>query len=402
MSGSKPFMPYGRQSIDQADIDAVVAVLESDWLTTGPAVDRFEEAAREVTGARHALACSNGTAGLHLATLALELGPGDALIVPTLTFLATANCARYVGAEVIFADVDPETALIEPHHLEEALARAGDLRPVAVAPVHFGGQVADLQGLSAVARTSGLHVMEDACHALGGTYTHDGKQVRVGACADSDLAVFSLHPVKTATMAEGGIVTTNDDRLAERVARLRTHGTIREPSGWSDRDQGFTDGMANAWYYEMPEVGLNYRASDLHCALGATQLSRLNHFVTRRAELVAAYDAALAPFSPAIRPAGRRPDQMPGWHLFIALIDFEALGTTRAAVMAALREEGIGTQVHYLPVHRQPYYRDRYGSLDLPGADAFYERCLSLPLFPGMEDDDVRRVVEALTRACGL
>tara|TARA_Y100001934_G_scaffold221000_1_gene263240 strand:+ start:32075 stop:33262 length:1188 start_codon:yes stop_codon:yes gene_type:complete len=395
-------MPYGRQTIDQSDIDAVLAVLKSDWLTTGPLVDRFEETAREVTGARHALVCSNGTAGLHLATLALELGPGDALIVPTLTFLATANCARYVGAEVIFADVDPDTALMEPHHLKEALARAGDLRPVAVAPVHFGGQVADLAGLSAVARTSGLRIMEDACHALGGTYAHAGNQVRVGACADSDLAVFSLHPVKTATMAEGGIVTTNDDRLAERVARLRTHGTIREPSAWSDRNQGFTGETANAWYYEMPEVGLNYRASDLHCALGTTQLSRLDQFVARRAGLVASYDTALASLSPTIRSAGRRPDQSPGWHLYIALIDFEAMGTTRAAVMAALRQEGIGTQVHYLPVHRQPYYRERYGHLDLPGADAFYDRCLSLPLFPDMADHDVSRVVQALTRACGL
>lgn len=395
-------MPYGCQTIDQSDIDAVVAVLKSDWLTTGPAVDRFEEAAREVTGARHAMACSNGTAGLHLAALALELGPGDALIVPTLTFLATANCARYVGAEVIFADVDPDTALMQPHHLEEALARAAGLRPVAVAPVHFGGQVADLAGLSAVARASGLRIMEDACHALGGTYEHGGAQVCVGACADSDLAVFSLHPVKTATMAEGGIVTTNDDHLAERVARLRTHGTIREPSAWSYRDQGFTGETANAWYYEMPEVGLNYRASDLHCALGATQLSRLDQFVTRRAQLVASYDTALVSLSSAIYPAGRRPDQSPGWHLYIALIDFEALGTSRAAVMAALRQEGIGTQVHYLPVHRQPYYRERYGYLDLPGADAFYDRCLSLPLFPGMDDNDVSRVVKALTRACGL
>jgi len=396
------FLPYGRQSIDQADIDAVVAVLKSDRLTTGPAVDRFEAAAREVTGARHAIACANGTAGLHLGTLALGLGPGDALVVPTLTFLATANCARYVGAEVLFCDVDPETGLMGPDHLEEALDRAEGVRVRAAAPVHLSGQIADIGTIRAVASDAGLRVMEDACHALGGTYLRQGAEVRVGACADSDLAVFSLHPVKTATMAEGGIVTTSDDKLAERVARLRSHGVVRDPACFRETGQAFTEGEANPWYHEMPEVGFNYRASDLHCALGAAQLARLDSFVARRAALVAAYDRAFDGLAPAIRPAGRRAGQAPGWHLYVALIDFEALGTTRAAVMNALREQGIGTQVHYLPVHRQPYYRDRYGAIDLPGADAYYARCLSLPLFPDMDGADIDRVVASLKLACGL
>jgi len=395
------FLPYGRQSIDDSDVEAVVAVLRSDWLTTGPAVERFEAAVREATGARHALACANGTAALHLGALALELGPGDALVVPSLTFLATANCARYVGAEVIFADVDPLSGLMGPEHLEAALRRAGDLHVRAVAPVHLAGQVVDLAAIGDLARRHGLAVMEDACHALGGTYDRADGPARVGACADSELACFSLHPVKTVTMAEGGIVTTNDDRLAERVARLRSHGMVREPGRFERTEQAFTDGVANPWYYEMPEVGLNYRASDLHCALGAAQLARLDTFVARRAALVARYDAALAPLALVLRPAGRRGGQRPGWHLYVALVDFAALGTTRAALMARLREAGVGTQVHYLPVHRQPYYRARYGDLHLPGADAFYDRCLSLPLYPGMADEDVDRVAAALTGALG-
>jgi len=390
------FLPYGRQSIDQADIDAVVAVLKSDWLTTGPAVERFEAAAREATGARHALACSNGTAGLHLATLALGLQPGEALVVPTLTFLATANCARYVGAEVLFADVDPESGLTTPDHIADALSRAGDMKPRAVAPVHLAGQTADMPAIASFARERNLAVVEDACHAIGGTYQRKDGTVKVGACADSDLAVFSLHPVKTVTMAEGGIVTTNDDALAERVARLRTHGMMRDPARFTQTDQAFTDGTPNPWYYEMPEVGLNYRASDLHCALGAAQLARLEGFVARRAELVTIYDELLADLAPAVRPTALRAGQEPGWHLYVALIEFGALGITRAEVMARLKEQGIGTQVHYLPVHRQPYYRERYGDIDLPGADAFYDRCLSLPLYPGMEDEDVERVAKAL------
>lgn len=390
------FLPYGRQSIDQADIDAVVAVLKSDWLTTGPAVERFEAAAREATGARHALACANGTAGLHLATLALGLGEGDALVVPTLTFLATANCARYVGAEVLFADVDPESGLTTADHVAEALARAGGLKPRAVAPVHLAGQTADMPAIADHARARGLAVMEDACHALGGTYQRKDGWVPVGACADSDLAVFSLHPVKTVTMAEGGIVTTNDDVLAERIARLRSHGMQRNPEAFTEHEQAFTDGAPNPWYYEMPEVGLNYRASDLHCALGAAQLARLDGFVARRAELVSIYDEVLADLAPVVRPTALRGGQKPGWHLYCVLIEFAALGLTRAEVMARLKDKGIGTQVHYLPVHRQPYYRQRYGALDLPGADAFYERCLSLPLYPGMEDEDVDRVAETL------
>lgn len=398
---SERFLPYGRQSIDQADIDAVVAVLKSDWLTTGPAVERFEEAAREATGARHALSCANGTAGLHLGALALGLKPGEALVVPTLTFLATANCARYVGAEVLFADVDPESGLTTPAHISDALARADGATPRAIAPVHLAGQTADMPAIAELARGRGLAVMEDACHAIGGTYQRKDGTVKVGACADSDLAVFSLHPVKTVTMAEGGIVTTNDDALAERIARLRTHGMMRDPAGFTQTEQAFTDGMPNPWYYEMPEVGLNYRASDLHCALGAAQLARLEGFVERRAELVAIYDEVLSDLAPLVRPTALRAGQEPGWHLYCVLIEFGALGISRAQVMARLKEKGIGSQVHYLPVHRQPYYRARYGTLDLPGADAFYERCLSLPLYPGMSDEDVSRVADALGEILG-
>jgi dTDP-4-amino-4,6-dideoxygalactose transaminase len=279
-----------------------------------------------------------------------------------------------------------------PQHLEAALAHSAGAKPRAVAPVHLAGQVCDMEAIAALARRAGLAVVEDACHAIGGRYGN----ATVGACAHSDMAVFSLHPVKTVTMAEGGIVTTNDDSLAERVARLRSHGMVRDPARFAVPDQGFANGTANPWYYEMPEVGLNYRASDLHCALGAAQLARLDRFVARRAALVARYDVALAALAPVVRPAGRRPGPAPGWHLYVALIDFATLGMTRATLMERLRQQGIGTQVHYLPVHRQPYYRDRYGALELAGADAFYARCLSLPLYPDMTDADVDRVAAAL------
>lgn len=383
------FLPYGRQSIGEDDVAAVATALRSDLLTTGPKVEEFENDFALATGAAHAVACNSGTAALHLAALALNLGPGDAAIVPTLTFLSTANIIRMVGADVGFADVDPDTGLVTPDALLVAVSRAtGDgLRPKAALPVHLCGQVCDMSQLETVAKASGLVLIEDACHSLGVT--------NIGATEHSSAACFSTHPVKAIATGEGGVVTTIDATMAERMRRLRNHGMVRNPTEFENRDLAFDGTEPNPWYYEMKEIGWNYRLPDVLCALGVSQIKKLSHFWRRRAAIAGLYDRLLAPLAPTLRavPHGDRPH---GWHLYTVLIDFEALGKTRANVMQTLRGRGIGTQVHYIPVHQQPYYRRRYGALALPGAEAFYARCLSLPIFPAMSDDDVYRVADAL------
>lgn len=390
-------LPYGRQYIDDDDIAAVVAALKSDCLTTGPAVSAFESALNKVTGAPHSVVCSSGTAALHLAALALGLGPGDAVIVPSVTFLATANAARYVGAEVVFADVCPETGLMGPEHLEEALTRCTGLTPKAVFPVHLNGQCVNMRAVSEIAHGRGLSVVEDACHALGSQQNLADGWHATGSCAASDMTVFSFHPVKTIAMGEGGAVTTRDGALAARLRSFRSHGLTRDSSLFTQPDEALDEtGKPNPWYYEMAEPGFNYRASDVSCALGASQLAKLERFKSRRGALVAAYDRALAPLAPLVVPVGRVDDCRPSWHVQVVRMDFAALGISRAKVMRGLAERGISTQVHYLPVHRQPYYRNRIPGLTLPGADAYYERCLTLPLFFGMEDQEVTRVVHEL------
>ena len=379
-------LPYGRQTIEDDDIAAVAQALRGDFLTTGPTVEAFERAFAETVGARHAVACANGTAALHLAMLALEVGPGDAIVAPSITFLATANCARFVGAEVVFADVDPTTGLMTPQTLAEALARLDGRRLRAVLPVHLRGDAADLPGLKALAEAAGAVLVEDAPHALGTRTTFGNEAGLIGDCTHSAMATFSFHPVKTIATGEGGMVTTNDPALAERLRRLRSHGMVR-PEG------------ADPWWYEMPEVGFNYRLPDILCALGLSQLAKLDRFAARRRALAARYETALAPLARLVRPAARPAWSDPVLHLMSVLIDFEAAGRSRRQVVETLKARGVGTQVHYIPVHTQPYYRQRYGELDLPGARAWYERCLSLPLYPGMGDADVDRVAEALAEA---
>lgn len=382
------FLPYGRQTIEEDDIAAVARALRADFLTTGPTVDAFEAAFAETVGARHAVACANGTAALHLAMLALGVGPGDVCIAPSITFLATANCAAYVGADVVFADVDPLSGLMTPDTLAEALARAGGRRVRAVLPVHLRGEVCDLPGLETLAREAGAVLVEDSPHALGSTRRFGDRVDRVGDCARSAMATFSFHPVKTIATGEGGMVTTNDAGLAERLRRLRSHGMVR-PQG------------ADPWIYEMPEPGFNYRLPDILCALGLSQLAKLDRFVARRRALAQAYEAALAPLAPLVRPAAGAEGSDPALHLMTVLIDFAAAGTSRRQVVEALAARGVGSQVHYIPVHTQPWWRARQGELSLPGAQAWYERCLSLPLYPAMTDDDVNRVAEALGAALG-
>jgi UDP-4-amino-4,6-dideoxy-N-acetyl-beta-L-altrosamine transaminase len=386
MSGT--FLPYGRQTIGDDDIEEVAAALRSDFLTTGPLVEKFEEKLAEATGAEHVVACNSGTAALHLAALAAGLKAGDCAIVPAVTFLATANVVEMTGAEVVFADVDSSTGLMTAATLADAITRAKTRKTKlrAAFPVHLNGQVCDMAALKRAAPDD-LLLIEDACHALG--------ERNVGATGHSFAACFSFHPVKAIATAEGGAVTTRDANAADRMRSLRSHGMTREPTDFSERDLAFEGNAPNPWYYEMHEVGWNYRLPDVLCALGMSQLKKLPDFFQRRREIAVLYDRLLAPLAPAIKavPHGDLPH---GWHLYAVLIDFMALGTTRAKFMNALREQGIGSQVHYMPLHMQPYYRERYGALRLPGAEAYYSRCLSLPLFPAMTDADVSRVVAGL------
>lgn len=371
-------LPYGRQNIDEDDIAAVADVLRGDFLTTGPMVEAFEKALCDVTGAKYAVVCGNGTQALHLAAMALGLGEGDAIIVPSVTFLATANAARYCNAEVVFADVNPDTGLMEVSHFEEALTRAGDYNVKAVFPVHLKGLCVDSAEIKTAAGDD-IKVVIDSCHAIGTTYGDD----KVGSCAHEDMATFSFHPVKTIAMGEGGAITTNSPDWAEAMARFRTHGMKKTPD-------------VGPWAYDMQQLGYNYRASDIHCALGLSQLKKLDKFIEERRRLADKYSDLLAPLSPVIETPKKLNYCNPAWHLYAVQIDFDALGMDRAALMNRLSEKGVGTQVHYIPVHQQPYYTNRYGKADLPGADHYYERTLSLPLFYGMTDENVEYVVATL------
>ncbi len=397
------FLPYGRQSIEADDIAAVSDALQSDFLTTGPRVAEFEAALVDATGARHAVSCNSGTAALHIASIVLDLEPGDQVIVPSITFLATANAPRHVGAEIVFCDVDPQTGLMTGDTFQEALTRAP--RAKAVFPVHLNGSLAPMVEIHALARQHGLTVIEDACHALGTDYhlTEPDKRNspgRAGDCRLSDLACFSFHPVKAIAMGEGGAVTTNNDSLAQRLALVRSHGMTRDPAAMTNTDMAFAaDGRAAPWYYEMHEPGFNYRVPDILCALGLSQLAKLDRFITRRRHLAALYDDALAPLAPLVRPVKRFANVQSAFHLYAVRIAFDDADTTRIDVIDALRANGIGTQVHYIPVHRQPYYSHQPGAVPLLGADAYYDQALSLPLFPAMADSDVARVADALTTA---
>jgi UDP-4-amino-4,6-dideoxy-N-acetyl-beta-L-altrosamine transaminase len=395
-----PFLPYGRQVIEDDDIAAVVEALQSDYLTTGPRVGEFEDALVEVTGAKHAIACSNGTAALHLAARALDLGPGTTTIVPAITFLASANAIRLNGGDVVFADVDPNSGLMRPEDLLEALARCPGGKAHAVVNVHLAGQCGDVAEIERIARANDLRVIDDACHALGTSVRVDGVPHKIGGNDFADVTCFSFHPVKTIAMGEGGAVTTNDSEIAKRIARDRNHGMTRDTGEFTqDADAFDQGGDANPWYYEMAAPGLNYRVPDILCALGLSQLTKLGRFLTRRRALVATYDALLQQLAPQVVTLKRTPNVQPAWHLYVALIDFAALDLDRAAVMRRLAAQGIGTQVHYFPVYRQPYYKAAHPQLHLAGAEDYYRRCLSLPLYPSMSTDDVTRVVCALKRA---
>lgn len=372
-----PLLPYGRQEISSADIEAVVEVLRSALITQGPGVEAFEDALAEYLGATHVVAFSSGTAALHGAAFAAGLGDGDEVLVTPMTFAASANCALYVGARPRFVDIDPETWNLDTH----AAARAAGDRARAVVAVSYAGLPVDLAPLG------GLTVIEDGCHALGG---HRGG-VKVGGPGGADMTAFSFHPVKAITTGEGGAIATEDSELARRLRLFRTHGITRE--GISP---GGDDG---AWYYEMQELGFNYRITDFQCALGLSQLERLDGWVERRNQIAAAYRELLAGEDRVQLPPAAPPGSLHGYHLFPVRV--RAGAAARAKAFEALRAAGIGVQVHYIPVYRLPHYRDALGypQDSCPNTEALYSGLISLPMFPAMGEADVERVVDELGRA---
>jgi UDP-4-amino-4,6-dideoxy-N-acetyl-beta-L-altrosamine transaminase len=379
-------IPYARQSISEADIAAVAEVLRSDWLTQGPAIARFEESMAGYCGARHAVAVSNGTAALHLACLALELGPGDLLWTSPNTFAASANCARYCGANVDFVDIDPASYNLSVPALEEKLARArgaGRLPKVLVA-VHYGGRSCDMQAIGRLAAQYGFRVIEDASHAGGAEH----RAAKVGACAHSDVAVFSFHPVKVLTTGEGGMLMTNNEALAKQLRLLRSHGITRDAADMDAAPEG-------PWYYQQVALGYNYRMTDVQAALGASQLARLPEFLARRRALARRYEAALGGL-PLATPR-EDPYGSSAWHLYAIQLDTEAAGVSRRQVFERMRAAGVLVNVHYIPVHLQPYYRALgFTPGAFPASERFYERALSLPLYFDLTDAEQDRVCAAL------
>ena len=375
-------IPYGRQDVTPADVAAVVEVLESDWLTQGPVVPRFEAALARECGAGHAVAVNSATSALHVACLALGLGPRDWLWTSSITFLASANCARYCGAQVDFVDIDPRTYNLSVPALARKLEQAqqrGRL-PKIVVPVHLAGQSCDMAGIHALAREYGFRVIEDASHAIGGRY--QGQPV--GDCRFSDVAVFSFHPVKIVTSAEGGVAITNDAGLAQRMGLFRSHGMTRDSQLMDQAPDG-------PWYYQQIELGYNYRMTELQAALGLSQLSRLHDYVKRRHALAARYDALLQDV-PAVRP-WQHPDSYSALHLYVVRVD----AVRRRAAFEALRAQDIGVNVHYIPVHTQPYYRRLGGATEpLPEAERYYAEAISLPMYATLTEQDQDRVVRVL------
>jgi perosamine synthetase len=393
---NRPFLGYGRQNVDEADIQAVVDVLRSDFLTQGPAVEKFEAALAERTGARYAISVSSGTAALHLACLAAEVVQGDPGFTSAITFAASANCMRYAGGEPGFVDIDRTSLGMSVDGLQRAIDH--EPRTKVVIPVHLAG-LADSS--AEIRRAAGQRVViEDAAHSLGGQY-ECGKPVGCGAY--SDMTILSFHPVKAITTGEGGAVLTNDEELARRLRRLRSHGIERDSSRFVGSD-ALDDGSAKPWYYEQVELGFNYRMTDIQAALGLSQLSKLDCFIGRRREIAARYDEAFSSV-PGIELAQSASDQRTrsAHHLYVLLFDFTFLKMTRSALMKQLRDFGIGTQVHYIPVYRFPYYADRdpVDPSRYPEAERYYESCLSIPIHPGLIDEDVEYVISNVRRSIG-
>jgi UDP-4-amino-4,6-dideoxy-N-acetyl-beta-L-altrosamine transaminase len=382
-------IPYGKQDISAEDIAAVSEVLRSDFLTQGPVVPRFEEAVAEAAKAKYGVAVNSATSALHIACLALGVGPEDRVWTSPVTFVASANCALYCGADISFVDIDPDTYNLCPKALEQKLilAKHEGTLPKVIIPVHLAGQSCDMEAIAALAKQYDVRVIEDASHAIGADYAGDA----VGSCRFSDITVFSFHPVKIVTTGEGGMAVTNDAQLAERMQRLRSHGITRDPELMSKAPDG-------AWYYQQIELGFNYRMTEMQAALGLSQMQRLSSFVERRRELAQKYNELLSGL-PVTLPQ-QLADTVSSWHLYIVRFDLNKIGKTQAQIFDECRAAGIGVNLHYIPVHLQPYYSElgfRQG--DYPVAEAYYANAISIPLFHSMTDaqqDEVVRVLKEI------
>jgi UDP-4-amino-4,6-dideoxy-N-acetyl-beta-L-altrosamine transaminase len=380
----RKFLPYGRQWIEPDDIRAVVKVLRSDFLTQGPAVAEFEQSILSLTGARYCVAVANGTAALHLAVQALGIPKGKTGITSPITFSASANCLLYNGLIPFFADIDPKTYNLDPREIEKKITPSTSL----LIPVHFAGQPAAMDAIRRIARKQGCYVIEDAAHAIGSRFANGNP---VGNCEYSTMTTFSFHPVKTVTTGEGGAITTNQEGLYRRLLRLRSHGITKDPALLLQNP--------GPWYYEMHELGYNYRLTDIHAALGISQMKKLSRFIARRREIVDRYNRAFKDEAWAMTPY-ERPGVLSAFHLYVLRIEFPKIGKSRDTVMEELKLKNIGTQVHYIPVPNLPYYRKRFGFRpgDYPRAEAYYEQALSLPLYPRMTDEDADYVIHSLKR----
>ena len=385
---------YGRQTIEADDIEAVVKALAGGYLTQGPLVEEFERKLAAYTGAKYAVVCSNGTAALHLACKAAGLGKGDKVLTTPLTFLATANAVLYVGASPEFADIDPDTFNIDFNEAEKKVKADAAIK--AMIPVHFAGSPLAMEEAERISRQNNLILIEDACHALGASWT-DSKGItrKVGSSSHSDMSVFSFHPVKSITTGEGGAITTNSRRLYERLVSLRAHGVVKSPERLYN-DEGLP------WYYEMQDLGFNYRLTDVQCALGISQLNKLDRFIARRKEIACLYDRLLSKYQFIKTPALSQGSES-AWHLYPVRIDFAWIGASKKEFFELMKAIGINLQVHYIPVHLQPYYRALgFKPGDFPRAESFYAEEVSLPIYPLLTDEESASVVEALlsTLAC--
>jgi len=384
-------IPYGKQEITQADIDAVVEVLKSDFLTQGPMVPKFEQTVASHVGAKHALAVNSATSALHVACLALGLGKGDWLWTTPVTFVASANCGLYCGAEVDFVDIDPQTYNLCPNALKAKLeqAKKDNRLPKVVVAVHLCGQPCNMEAIAVLAQEYGFKVIEDASHAIGGKY----KDEFIGSGRYSDITVFSFHPVKIVTTAEGGMALTNDDGLAERMNLLRSHGITRDPNLMTGEPDG-------PWYYQQVDLGFNYRMTELQAALGVSQMQRLDDFVSRRHELAKRYNELLADL-PVTLP-WQHPDSYSGLHLYVIRLQLDNINRSHREVFEALKQQGIGVNLHYIPVHTHPYYCQMgFKGEDFPKSMAYYREAISIPMFYGLTEQQQDRVVAVLTEILG-
>ena len=397
------FISYGGQWIDDDDIASVVNVLRSPWITQGPKVEAFEKALAEFCSTKYAVAVNSGTSALHIACLAAGIGDGREVITSPNTFVASANCVAYCGGVPVFADIDSETYNIDPIQIQGRINK----NTAGVIPVHFAGQSCEMETISEIVskaedrQSSKIWIIEDASHALGSVY----KGTKVGSCAYSDMAVMSFHPVKHITTGEGGAVLTNDETLYRKLKRIRSHGITSTTEEFIYRDQAGSlrvprnSETVNPWYYEQIELGWNYRITDIQCALGLSQLKKMKQFIRRRKEIVRKYRQAFQGIDSVTIPY-ERPDGNSNFHLYVLMFDFEKIDISRAQLIRELRQGGIQTQVHYIPVHTQPFYRENFKTRwgDCPNAESYYERCLSIPLYPAMTEADVEKVIREITR----